>query len=175
MIIAFAGYKGSGKTTAASYVAHKYGYKQCAFARPLKDVLELVFRLSIEQMHDPVLKETVDPRWGKTPRELMQRIATDVVREIDADVWVKALMFRIQESDGRDFVIEDCRFENEVEAIRAAGGIVVRIYREEVVPDRVLHPSEFPVKSDRIIHNDGDVSNLHSKLDDLMASLCTEE
>jgi hypothetical protein len=74
------------------------------------------------------------PEVSDEVRALLQRLGTEGGREnLGADVWVNAAMARIAEHGG-PAVITDVRFPNEADAIRAAGGILVRITRDDAEP-----------------------------------------
>lgn len=170
--IAFMGFKGSGKSEATTHLRHDYGHKVYAFAGKLKRACREIFGLDHDQLYDPDHKEKVDPFWGKTPREMMQLMGTEVGRAIDEDVWVKALMHELGDSG---WLIEDCRFPNEAEAVREKGGIVVGIRRDKVVPEdsEDLHASEAEMlhnwddMADVTIENNGTLEELYEKVEDV--------
>lgn len=124
MILGFCGHKGSGKSTAAE-VLREEGFTRRALADPLKEACAIIFNLTQDQLYGDK-KEVIDPRWDKTPREIMQLFGTEVGRQIDEDVWIKSLKAHI---DGGDWVVDDVRFVNEAEAIREMGGTVVGLTR----------------------------------------------
>lgn len=74
-------------------------------------------------------------RWGRapvekcSPRLCLQYLGTQFGREVSPDIWVDCLLKRVAESK-HPVVVADVRFENEVRAIRAAGGWLVLVKRE---------------------------------------------
>jgi hypothetical protein len=85
--------KGDGDATGV--VVHHY-----AFAGPLKRGMMPLFGLSEEQLYTDVGKATVDPRYRKPPRRLMQRFGTEVIRDFLPEVIPEAeglLVQRFQE------------------------------------------------------------------------------
>lgn len=70
MIIGLGGAAGSGKDSAAHYLVERHGFEQVAFAEPLKAGCEALFAFNPEQLHG-ALKEVIDRRLGKAPREVM--------------------------------------------------------------------------------------------------------
>lgn len=91
--------KMSGKDTAANYLCSSYNFKKYNFADPLKGGIAQIFGLTYEQL-DGKEKESVDPFWGVTPRELFQKIGTelfqfelpkliDKFKDFDRNFWVK--------------------------------------------------------------------------------------
>lgn len=92
------------------------------------------------------------PAWvgvesGK-PRTLLQWWGTDYRRAQDVNYWVRQLTARIEREQPDVALITDVRFPNEVEAIHAAGGYVVKVVRT-TAPDILVphHPSEDELES----------------------------
>jgi hypothetical protein len=64
-----------------------------------------------------------------TPRWILQNWGTEVCRKnFHDDIWIASLENKLRTSTD-NIVISDCRFPNEIAAIKAAGGIVVRVIR----------------------------------------------
>ena len=64
-----------------------------------------------------------------TPRWVLQQWGTEVCRKgFHDDIWIASLENKLRNTTD-DVVITDCRFPNEIDAIKQAGGIVVRIRR----------------------------------------------
>ena len=142
MKIAFAGRKQSGKTTACEFVQNIFAQmvqKNSSiynFADPLKKMCIEIFGLTHDQCYgsDDNKNELVNCLWpdtGKemTAREVMQYVGTNVFRKMQHNVWADATIRRIQDEGLPLALIADCRFPNEVEAIKNAGGVVVKLNR----------------------------------------------
>jgi len=139
-IIGIVGFIGSGKDTVADYLVNFHGYKRESFANSLKDAVAQVFGWDREMLEGRSKqsrdwRETRDEWWSDrlrqeiTPRWVLQYWGTEVVRKgFNDDMWVASLENRLRKSTD-DIVITDCRFPNEIKAIRNAGGRVVRIKR----------------------------------------------
>ena len=139
-IIGIVGFIGSGKDTVADYLVNFHGYKRESFANSLKDAVSQVFGWPRELLEGRTKesrewRETPDEWWSKrlkqdiTPRYVLQYWGTEVVRKgFHDDMWVASLEHRLLNSQN-DIVITDCRFLNEIKAIRNAGGRVIRIKR----------------------------------------------
>lgn len=91
--------KRSGKDTAANYLCTSYGFKKYNFADPLKRGIAEIFGLSQSQLNGDD-KEVVDPFWGVCPRELFQKVGTELFqfelpkivnefKEFERTFWVK--------------------------------------------------------------------------------------
>lgn len=129
-VFLISGKKRAGKDSFAAALAaamaelHGEPTAAMAFADPIKRCVAECFRLSPDQTTAQELKEVVDPRWGLTPREIMQRFGTEVGRTIHPDVWALNLVDRIKEALAKDpttnVVVPDCRFPNELELVRGA-------------------------------------------------------
>jgi hypothetical protein len=139
-IIGIVGFIGSGKDTVADYLVNFHRFKRESFANSLKDAVSQVFGWDRELLEGRTKesrnwRETRDEWWSKrlkkdiTPRYILQYWGTEVVRKgFHDDMWVASLEYRLLNTKN-DIVITDCRFPNEIKAIRAAGGQVVRIKR----------------------------------------------
>lgn len=57
-IVAFSGFKFSGKDTSANYLAEKYGFKRISFADPLKDMVAMFFNVPRSYLDDSNHKES---------------------------------------------------------------------------------------------------------------------
>ena len=124
-----------GKDTAAEYLEKKYPgkVKRVGFADKLKSVAMELFGLSWDQCYgSQEIKETVDSRYGMTPREIMQGIG-EKMRQVHPSIWVDTLFnVSIPElvKQGFDcFVISDVRYPNEGDKIHDKGGVVVKVIR----------------------------------------------
>lgn len=139
-IIGIVGFIGSGKDTVADYLVNFHGFKRESFANSLKDAVSIIFGWDRELIEGRTKKsrewrETKDDWWSArlgqdiTPRYVLQQWGTEVVRKgFHDDMWIASLENRLQQSQD-DIVITDCRFANEMKAIRNAGGQVIRIKR----------------------------------------------
>jgi hypothetical protein len=159
-IIAFAGRKQSGKTTCSEFV-QKYAngliepynsVKIYNFADPLKlDICINILGLTTDQCYgtDDQKNELVDCYWDNkqlTAREVMQMVGTDMFRAMQKNVWSAATIRKINNEKPSVAIIADCRFPNEVEAIKDAGGMVIKLNRN---PYNSSHSSEIALDADR--------------------------
>jgi len=141
MIIGIAGFQGSGKDTIADYLQNIYGFKRDSFAATLKDAVAAVFGWDRELLEgrtkeSRAWRETVDPWWANrlnmpdlTPRLVLQKWGTEVARRSwHDDTWIASLENKLSKAQN-DIVITDVRFPNEIQAVRNAGGVVIRVKR----------------------------------------------
>lgn len=154
-VIGLLGKAGSGKSTAAGLLRDEYGAEVLSIARPVKLIAIDVFGFTPEQVFgDAIIKETVDERWGVTPRKVLQDIAEAGRKHIGKDVWILGILKHIRESDNALFVIEDMRYEIEANLIgglnfasdQPIGGYVFRLTCEDSIStDDGTHPTEAEV------------------------------
>jgi hypothetical protein len=141
MIIGICGFIGSGKDTVADYLTNFHEFRRESFANSLKDAVAQVFgwdRTMLEGRTKQARewREQVDPWWSDrlkmpelTPRWVLQHWGTEVCRHgFHDDIWIASLENKLRHSED-DVVISDCRFPNEIAAIRRANGLVVRVVR----------------------------------------------
>jgi hypothetical protein len=169
LLLGLAGFARSGKDAAAAALVAD-GWERRAFADPLKEMLYILNPLlpsgyRVQQLVNAFGWDNakVEPE----VRSLIQRLRTEAGRGVlGEDVWVRATMFAYPRD--RDVVLSDVCFENEAEAIRAAGGRVIRIVRPGVeavnghVSERALVDSGFDF--DHVLVNDGTLEQLHSAI-----------
>ena len=162
MLVGFVGPAGAGKTTATNGMwggwtsTYPERWTRHRFAEPLKAMLG---HLGLTDRHtDGDLKEApCDLLGGKTPRWAMQTLGTEwgrnlIYPELWFDAWRRTL-------PGGNVVVDDCRFPNEADAIRALGGVIVRIARPGYGAGG--HPSEAQeVEEDALVTNVGTVLEL---------------
>jgi hypothetical protein len=172
-IIAFAGRKQSGKTTCSEFVLKYYngiiepfnGAKLYNFADPLKkDICMNILGLTYEQCYgEDIDKNTVtNIEWEGnklTAREVMQFVGTDLFRKMKNDVWAGATLQKIEREKPDLAVIADCRFPNEVEAVKAANGLVIKLtrnlYHSNHTSELALDETNYdPNNFDLVVHND---------------------
>lgn len=141
MIIAFCGFIGSGKDTAANYLVDNYNFEKDSFAKTLKDILSILFNwdrnlLEGNTEESRIWRNQIDTWWSKrlnienfTPRWAMQHIGTNVFRNCFHDeIWVAILENRLNKSN-KNIVISDIRFKNEMQLIKQLGGKIIKVSR----------------------------------------------
>lgn len=142
MIIAFAGKKQSGKTSSCDFTGTVFSetlglnYYTYNFADPLKQMCIDIFGLTYDQCYgsDENKNELVNCYWPDTPnpmtaREVMQYVGTDIFRKMQTNVWADSTIRKIESNKYPLSLIADCRFPNEVSAVKNAGGIVIKLNR----------------------------------------------
>lgn len=114
-------------------------------------------------------------RQPMTVRDFLQKLGTDAIRDgLHTNAWVNALMAdytptQVQWSDGPlggyedgpmpNWIITDTRFPNEAQAIKDAGGLVIRVDRPGVKPIND-HPSEVGLDNWKFDYKIANVSDL---------------
>ena len=169
------------------WLEERSGWEVKKWAGKLKTIASILTGIPVEKFEDQEFKKSLlGPEWGTVTdiplnsipvfadiqfnalmsvRELLQKIGTDALRDnLHQDVWVNALM--VDYNPTLNWVITDTRFPNEAEAIKKAGGIIIRIERPGVKPVNP-HPSETSLekwKFDHVIINDGSLTDLTKKI-----------
>jgi hypothetical protein len=173
MIIGLIGYKGSGKDVMADYLVSHYNFEKMAFADPLKDICRFLFDLSETQLTDRKLKEQKIEFWSLSPREILQKVGTDLFRKhFDAEFWVKLMENKIsqklEKNPNLNIVCSDVRFQNEANLILKLGGKIVYIDRFNCPNDS--HESEQVVIStiDYKICNKATLQEYYEKINEYM-------
>lgn len=170
-IIAFAGRKQSGKTTSAEFVTNlfwKYGdSKIYNFADPLKTLCMDILGLGYNQCYgsDEDKNQLVNCYWDNkqlTAREVLQIVGTDMFRKMQNHVWSNATIKQILREQPSVAIIADCRFPNEVDAIKNVGGIVIKLTRNphnsNHASERALDPDQYDQFNFDLIIENHDIS-----------------
>lgn len=142
-VIGFVGFIGSGKG-AAGDILSEFGYEKESFAKSVKDSVAAMFGWDRKLLEGDtecsrLFRESPCLYWSEkfgkpfTPREALQKLGTEVGRDIfNPNLWVSSLESRL-DSD-KNYVITDVRFPNEIEWIRNMGGEVYEIQRGAYPP-----------------------------------------
>lgn len=168
-IIGISGKLGSGKTTAAKYLA-KHGYTIVNYADILKCSAAAILGVDKSLCYTREGKNTIIPELNITIGAFLQQYGT-AMRSIDDDIWVK-LLFRNIDTH-KEIVIADVRFPNEARAIHERGGKVIRLSAAEPLINNDSrdrnHISETALDNwdlwDMVIHTTRDVKLLYASLD----------
>lgn len=104
---------------------------------------------------DIMISKCSDRECRMTAREVLQYVGTDIFRRMYESVWTDSVLNEIEQDQPEVAVIGDCRYLNEVEAVKSRGGLVVRLTRDSGSGDS--HCSEIDLDSydgfDYIIDN----------------------
>lgn len=169
LLIGLAGPAQSGKDTAGSMMGEIAGFERIAFADPLKAV-------TLECQPD-IRHAVKGAGWEAVKREhpfarvFLQHLGVAVRDHVAPDAWVEAAMRKA--TPGGRYCFTDVRFPNEVEAIRARGGYVVKVERPGVGPvnghvsESALDGFEF----DAILRNTGTLDDLRSRVRIFLSTL----
>jgi hypothetical protein len=182
MIIGINGYAGSGKDTVGTILQQidkDSHWEIKKWAGKLKQVAELLTGIPVEKFEDQEFKKTnLGKQWNDrinnpmSVRDFLQKLGTEGLRDgLHTNTWVNALMadYKCVPADrapnGWDcpnWIITDTRFPNEAQAIKDAGGIIIRVTRPGIGPVND-HPSETGLNQwnfDYEIQNDSSLNEL---------------
>ena len=181
LIIGIVGKKSHGKDTIADMIVSRYGYHKISFADPLKEGCRHIFGLADEQLYGSA-KDLVDDFWMVTPRELLQYIGTELLRNqlhnimphIGNAIWIQRLEKTLINNPDINYVIPDIRFQNELDMLRNHSAIIIKVVRPIIRSDD-MHVSEISVDSikgfDKYVINNGSIESLYNKIHQIMKKL----
>jgi len=148
-IIGFSGKATVGKTTTAvclKKLLSEEGIesKILSMAYPLKKAASVMTGLDMRFFTDSDKKDKVIISFGVTPREFMQKMATEFARDmIHHNFWIIRMKQSLHKfADIPIILIDDIRFENEAALVRR-NGVMVHLHRNVCRND--THKSEQPL------------------------------
>ena len=182
LIIGLHGYAQTGKDTFAKRLINKYGFERIAFADPLREAMYVLNPyVSTEYGNHRRLADIVDEfGWDESKirykeiRRLLQIFGTEVCRKMFNDnFWIDLAINKIKTSSNKRFVITDCRFDNEVSALKSMNAWMIKIERPGIGPindhisDKGLPDSLFY----QIVNNDKTIEELNSHVDTIIGKI----
>lgn len=139
-VIGLCGVAGSGKSTASNYLTTAYDFRRERIAGPLKDMMR-AFGLDERHIEGDLKEVPTNLLCGRTPRHAMQTLGAEWGRvlihpDLWTNVWEKRvdLILNVDDATPGGVVIDDMRFPNEVNLVRARKGVMIRIVRPEGAP-----------------------------------------
>ena len=143
VLIGIMGKKGSGKDTVSDYLVANYQFHKLAFADPIKQVAQIMFDFNEQQLNGE-FKETIDKRWGISPREVFQKLGTEfgqfdlpkyfptLGEKVNRNFWVERLKIEYYKlPKNSNVIVSDVRFNHEIEEIKKMGGKIIYIERND--------------------------------------------
>lgn len=183
------GAAGAGKDTVAAVLVAEYGYARLALADQVRASLLALDPFVSASVGRLVRVSDLVARWGwdrakrdcPEIRVLLQRLGTEVVRNLDPDLWVRKVE-ELATGAGRPVVVPDVRFVNEEQMIRAHGGIVALVERPGVKERNAegwrAHSSETAwrqITPDVVLYNTRGVDDLTYEVRRMMRRLAMKE
>jgi hypothetical protein len=183
MLIGITGHARHGKDSTADILVSRFGFRKIALADIMKRAVLVMFPTWTDEHMYGKLKDVVDPAYGISPRHVLQELGTgfgqyglsqyDNFNDTTGRLlWTRALLASIRPNE--NIVISDVRFPHETEAIRAAGGRILKIARPGYPVD-LTHESERAIEEilpDYVISNNLGLAYLEAEVMEYMRTTC---
>jgi hypothetical protein len=183
-IIAFGHQKGVGKDTAARFLdtilrikAPKLKVKHISFAGKLKDISFQLFgwagiKPAVYYESHPECKEHIIPELNMSARDIWIDIGNKM-REVYPTVWLDYALGGIKADV---IIISDLRFVNEANAVRAAGGTLIKIVRPDLPRGTDLAETSLLDWEDwdQVIANGGTLEGLNKMMEKLAEGILSD-
>jgi hypothetical protein len=177
VLIGLCGKALSGKDTVGNYLHDRYDFYRTAIAAYPKRVLKNLYDLSYEQLWGDQ-KEVVDPRYGFSPRYIMQFWLNDCCKHIDPNIWIRICQQTVNAALAtRSVVVTDVRFQDEAQMIRNLNGYLIKIFRDGAQASQGIknHISEHDLDNwadwDLVLNNNDTLDDLYIKVDNFIRSV----
>jgi hypothetical protein len=156
--------------------------KKYSFADSLKDLAITLFGLTYDQVYGTEahkMQQVPHLRWENMPglenfnnpkkkgamtvRDFLQYFGTEICRKIHQPIWTNRCIEDIKLEEPLIAIIDDCRFENEIKAVQAAGGKVIGLTRQ---PYEDSHASERVIEDNAELL-DGIIDNQNMSIEEM--------
>jgi hypothetical protein len=187
MLIGLHGKARSGKDTVAAHLIKKHNLFRYGPSVPVKDITAAMFNFPRWYLDDDKMKEEIDPFWHITYRQMAQKVGKECSRDIfGEDFWMRHVEKKfeeVKETCGiitqtnilpEGMILADIRYPNEAEWVRARGGIVLFIVRDNAptISGFANHEGEKGLSvdlADAVIYNNGTIEELYQQVDRILA------
>lgn len=168
-----------GKSTASQFLIEGLGFTLVKFAGPVKAVTGVFLTemgVPEDQLHDYLeghLKEAPLSEYGfddLSSRRIQQVMGTEAGRKsLDTNLWITIAGRKVRKllDQGKRVIIDDMRFPNEYDLVKAMGGETWCVYNPRVEITVSDHPSEGLLSNhafDRALINEGTIADLEQQV-----------
>lgn len=168
-----------GKSTASQFLIEGLGFSLVKFAGPVKAVTAVFLQemgVPEDQLPDYLeghLKEAPLGEFGfdsLSSRRIQQVMGTEAGRKsLDTNLWITIAGRKVRKmlDAGQRVIIDDLRFPNEYDLVKAMGGETWCVYNPRVEIPVSDHPSEGLLSNhafDRALINDGTIAELEQQV-----------
>jgi hypothetical protein len=172
-VLGITGKMGAGKSTVLDLLMKHI---------PNRRISTVKFASTLYAIQDYIYDMTGVPFQGKD-RKLLQFIGTDWGREKDVNLWVNCWRREVERElrfPGTLVITDDCRFDNEADAIHDLGGRIINVVApanvraERIELIQSTHASEngiAPIYVDATIENTGSLHQLENSVKELIELL----
>ncbi len=170
-IIGLAGFKRSGKDTAAQALV-RAGWKRVAFADALREEVRALYPAAAS-IPDAAKDEPHPDLGGRSLRDLLIEHGMRR-REEDPDYWVKIAEQKIRSclSAGHSVVVTDVRMDNEWDMLRSLGALMVWVARPGVEGGNHITERDLRDRADIVVNNNATIEALERKMMGILGGRC---
>lgn len=166
-----AGFAKTGKDTMVDHFVNHHEFVKIAFATPFKEALGFMFDLTESHLYGE-LKDVVMPEFGKSPRELMQMLGTDLCRHyVRDDIWHIVMIENVMLLKAQGYAnigISDVRNDAEAGLVRDIfHGTMWHVKKENSKPvnDHEIEKGVTVQDGDKVIQNDGSLTEFYQAIE----------
>lgn len=165
----------AGKDSVCNYLLKTKSLIRFGPSVQVKKTTAAMFNIPEEYLYDDDMKDTIDPYWGISYREMAQKVGKESSRDIfGEDFWIRHVEKYLHHDlpiTKSGIILADIRYKNEVEWVKQKGGKVIFITRKnKPAAANETHPAEIGLPeelADFIIRNDGTLADLYASIDEL--------
>lgn len=130
LIMALIGEPASGKIAIAKHLVDRGGFKRVRMMEPVHRMLNAGFGLKDEDFEGDSKSAPRRELGGMSPQAIKTALGYEWGRRtVHSDLWANQFPRIVEETGGPRIVCDDPRFGNELQLVRDAGGIIVKVTR----------------------------------------------
>jgi hypothetical protein len=168
-----------GKDTVAAYLIKRFTLLRYGSSVPVKDTTAAMFNIPRHYLDDDTMKDQMDPFWNMTYRQMAQKVGKESSRDVFGEnFWVRHVEKMWHDiSTGqlafKGMVLADIRYANEVEWVKAQGGTVFYVVRDDAPKSsdtgHIVDAGLPLALADVIIYNNRTIEELYVTVENEMA------
>ena len=169
--VGIAGVARAGKTTTAQYIKERsIRFAIESFAAPLKKAAKIIYPQIPDEDWANENKDKVNPTVDMSPRYILQRLGTEVGRQVHQETWTMNMQSRVDFNAKLYYntIIDDCRFPNELDVC----DYLIYMERPSVAPvlqhESESHVDELRRNADWVVNNNSSLDELYITLNELV-------
>jgi len=177
LLVGICGWGESGKNAAGEHLQAEYRINTIGFADPIEAMLVELGIMDAAYLSSGMKNAAIPELGNRTARHFKQSLGDWIRHEFGQDALIRIVndVWTDLAKAGEVLVVRDVRTDEEVDFVRGNAGVMWWLQRPGAEAANDHHTESFDrlfrtrrMSHDVVIHNNGDIRNLHSQLDNAL-------